>query len=58
MVKLKKQIKMKQVVRKKQCIIELTDESEQLKVHNESQTEKAMQKKEEVRVYQPPIPFP
>ena len=44
---------------KKKNRIELTNESEQLKVHIELSTIDTMQKnKEEVRIYQPPIPFP
>ena len=43
---------------KKQTRIKLTDESEQLKVQTGLSTDDTMQnKKEEVRVYQPPIPF-
>ena len=44
---------------KKQNRTKLIDESEQLKVQNELSTDDTKQKKkEEVRVYQPPIPFP
>ena len=43
---------------KKQNITELTDESEQLKIQTKLSTGDTMQKKEEVRVYQPPITFP
>ena len=37
---------------------ELSDERHQLKEQSEMQTENTLQKKEEVRVYQPLIPFP
>ena len=37
---------------------ELSDESQQLKKNSEMQIEKKVQKKEEVRAYRPPIPFP
>ena len=44
---------------KKQNRTKLTDESEQLKVQTELSTDDTKQKKkEEVRVYQPPISFP
>ena len=45
-------------MRKKKNTTKLTDESEQLKVRTELSIDNIMQqKKEEVRVYQPPIPF-
>ena len=43
---------------KKQSRNELLDENQQLKEQGEVEIEKTMQKKEEVRAYQPPIPFP